>query len=130
MTVATRVAVAVVESAGRVLVGVRAEGAALAGKTEFPGGKCEADETPRSCVVRECREETGLMVIPREHLLTVTHDYAHDTVELHFWKCALAPDLPDCATVHQPFRWVDLAELPSLDFPEANQEVLALLAAS
>lgn len=128
MSGATRVAIAVVECAGRVLVGVRAEGSPLAGKSEFPGGKCDADETPRSCVVRECREETGLVVVPREHLVTVTHEYDHDTVELHFWKCALAPDLPDGAEPQQPFQWVSLKELADLDFPEANQEVLALLA--
>lgn len=123
----TRVAIAVVESAGRVLVGVRAADSPLAGKTEFPGGKCDTDETPRSCVVRECGEETGLVVVPRGHLITVTHKYEHDTVELHFWKCALAPDLPDGAAPQAPFRWVNLAELSSLDFPEANREVVRML---
>ncbi|MEZ6127993.1 MAG: CbiX/SirB N-terminal domain-containing protein [Planctomycetaceae bacterium] len=127
MTAATRVAIAVVESAGRLLVGVRPKGTVLAGKSEFPGGKCEADETPRSCVVRECREETGLVVVPRQHLMTVTHTYDHGTVELHFWKCALAPDVPDLAKPTDPFRWVDFEELQTLDFPEANRSVLAML---
>ncbi len=129
MSGATRVAIAVVESAGRVLVGVRTAGSPLAGKSEFPGGKCEADETPRSCVVRECREETGLVVVPREHLVTVTHEYDHGMVELHFWKCALAPDLPDETEPQPPFRWVNHKELADLDFPEANQEVLDILTA-
>lgn len=127
MSGAVKVAIAVVESAGHYLVGLRPEGVPLAGKTEFPGGKCEADETPRSCVVRECREETGLVVVPRQHLLTVSHEYDHGPVELHFWKCSLAPDLPDHATPQAPFRWVDLQELERLDFPEANAKVLATL---
>jgi 8-oxo-dGTP diphosphatase len=124
---ATKVAIAVVESAGQILVGVRPEGTPLAGKSEFPGGKCHTDETPRSCVVRECREETGLVVIPREHLATVTHEYEHDTVELHFWRCALAPDLPDRADPQHGFRWVRPTELAQLDFPEANREIVAML---
>ena len=122
-----KVAIAVVESAGKVLVGVRPEGTTLAGMHEFPGVKCESDETPRSCAVRECREETGLMVVPRDHLLTTTHEYDHGKVELHFWRCGLSPDLPDCAPATQPFRWVNLGELSQLNFPEGNQEVLYIL---
>lgn len=124
---ATKVAIAVVESAGQILVGVRPEGTPLAGKSEFPGGKCQSDETPRSCVVRECREETGLVVVPREHLSTVTHQYDHDQVELHFWRCSLAPDLPDLAAPQHGFRWASPAELTHLNFPEANLDIVASL---
>ena len=123
----TKVAVAVVESDGHVLVGTRPEGTPLSGTAEFPGGKCLADETPRSCVVRECREETGLMVIPQGHLVTTTHEYDHGTVELHFWRCRLAPDLSERATAAAPFRWVPAATLGELDFPDANAEVLKML---
>jgi len=80
--------------------------------------------------VRECREETGLVVVPREHLTTVTHEYDHDTVELHFWRCTLAPDFPEDAEPQAPFRWAPLAELSDLDFPKANAEVLQLLIGS
>ena len=124
----TKVAIAIVESAGHVLVGTRPAGGPLAGKAEFPGGKCLPDETPRSCAVRECREETGLIVIPREHLVTTMHEYEHATLELNFWRCALTPDLPDCSTAQQPFSWVSLQSLNELDFPEANAEVLSILA--
>lgn len=130
MSVATRVAVAVVESAGRVLVGIRPPDTPLAGKSEFPGGKCDVDETPRSCVVRECREETGLVVVPKGHLVTVTHEYDHGMVELHFWKCELAPDMPTDTEPQAPFHWAAIAELGKLDFPEANKEVLAILTES
>ncbi len=95
---------------------------------EFPGGKCESDDTPLSCAVRECREETGLLVVPREHLLTTAHEYDHGPLELHFWRCGLSPDLPDLAIPLQPFQWVNSAELSQLNFPEANREVLAILA--
>lgn len=127
MSSITKVAIAVVESDGHVLVGTRLEGSNLAGKAEFPGGKLDPDETPRSCVVRECGEETGLMVIPRGHLVTTIHKYDYGTVELHFWRCDLASDLPDRAPASEPFRWVKKAELQELDFPEANAEVLTLL---
>ena len=122
-----RIGIAVVESAGRILVGLRPAGVPLAGLSEFPGGKCEADETPRSCAVRECREETGLLIVPREHLATIEHTYAHGEVELHFWRCGLSPGLPDQAPATFPFRWVTFEELATLEFPEANKKVLAQL---
>jgi 8-oxo-dGTP diphosphatase len=130
MSGATKVAIAVVESEGYFLVGTRPEGTPLEGKTEFPGGKCEPDETPRSCVVRECSEETGLMVIPRGHLVTTTFEYNHGPVELHFWRCDLASDLPDRAVATQPFQWVSKAQLSELNFPEANAEVLSILSSN
>lgn len=123
----TKVAIAVVESAGHFLVGTRSDTAVLPGMSEFPGGKCESDETPRSCAVRECREETGLIIIPREHLTTITHDYDHGTVELHFWRCHLSPDVPDLAEPQSPFQWVAKDTLGSLEFPEANSTVLKML---
>lgn len=94
---------------------------------EFPGGKCQSDETTRACVVRECREETGLLVIPRAHLVTTTQEYDHGLIELDFWQCGLSPDLPDLAAPTSPFRWVPFALLNDLDFPAGNDEVLKLL---
>lgn len=130
MSSRTRIGIAVVESAGRILVGRRPPGKPLAGLSEFPGGKCEVDETPRSCAVRECREETGLLIVPRDHLATVEHSYSHGDVELHFWRCGLSPGLPDQATPAAPFQWVTFEELATLDFPEANKSVLEMLLAS
>ena len=127
MSAVTKVAIAVVESAGKFLVGVRSDDAVLAGKHEFPGGKCETDETPKSCAVRECREETGLLVVPREQLKTLTHQYDHGTIELHFWRCSLSPDLADCATPKPGFQWISQAVLSGLDFPDANADVVAML---
>jgi 8-oxo-dGTP diphosphatase len=124
MTTRVRIGIAVVESAGCVLVGQRPEGVPLPGLAEFPGGKCETGEIPRSCVVRECREETGLIIVPREHLATVEHSYPHGDVELHFWRCGLSPGLPDHAVPSAPFRWVSFEELATLNFPEANRTVL------
>ena len=113
------------ETGREILVARRRDDAEhLPGMWEFPGGKCEADETPRSCAVRECREETGLIIVPRTHLATIDHSYDHGDVELHFWRCGLSPGLPDHAVPSAPFRWVSFDELATLDFPEANRTVL------
>lgn len=120
----TRVGIAIVEHAGRFLVGVRPEGTPLAGAAEFPGGKCDPGETPAECAERECLEETGVHVTAVECLETRTHTYPHGTVEVHFWRCefATAP-----ASLLGAFRWVETNELASLPFPEANASVIQKL---
>ncbi len=122
-----RVAVGVIESAGHVLVGTRPEGVPLAGMSEFPGGKCLPDETTRACVVRECREETGLLIVPRRHLITTNRDYKHGLFELDFWLCGLSPDLPDLAAATDSFHWIPFGSLDDLDFPAGNDAALKLL---
>lgn len=124
----TRVGIAIVEQAGRFLVGVRPEGVPLAGAAEFPGGKCAGEESPSACAERECLEETGLAVTAVECLEMRTHRYPHGVVEIHFWICR-----PVNATAGAPllgnFRWADAAELPTLPFPDANATVIESLMA-
>ncbi len=126
--VVQRVAIAVVEQGGRYLVGMRRPGAALAGRAEFPGGKCLPTEEASACAVRECREETGLEVIALRLLYACRHVYAHGTLDLEFWLCR--PTAPEISgSVGGGFEWVPSQALKSLHFPEANQPLLGLLSA-
>lgn len=120
----TLIGIAVVESAGSFLVGRRMEGQVLAGKAEFPGGKCEPGEASDDCAVRECREETGLTVIPDRLLDRTVFEYDHGCVELHFWLCQLVDTDAD---PDGEFQWIPAAELRDLPFPEGNARVLQTL---
>lgn len=55
------VACALVDADGRVLIAQRPEGKQLAGLWEFPGGKFEAGERPEEALIRELREELGIV---------------------------------------------------------------------
>jgi len=123
----TRIAIAVVESKGRFLIRQRPQGAALAGFWEFPGGKVESGETPPEAAVRECLEESGLRVTVAGALLRVVHQYAHDTVDLHFFDCEPTenPTLPAGSWV-----WVDRSDLSDYQFPEANKSLIEYLTKS
>src|SRR6185369_16779954 len=56
------VAVALVDSDGRVLLAQRPAGKPMAGLWEFPGGKVHAGETPEAALIRELHEELGIDV--------------------------------------------------------------------
>lgn len=122
------IGIAVVEKDGRFLVGVRDADVALAGHSEFPGGKCEPGESPADAAVRECREETGLMVETVDLIARHTHTYAHGTVDLHFWRCRLSGESAGLLP-QNGFRWVPTEELATLNFPDANVSIIATLAA-
>ena len=55
-------AVALIDTANRVLIAQRPEGKSMAGLWEFPGGKVEHGETPEQALVREVREELGIEI--------------------------------------------------------------------
>ena len=118
------IAIAVVQHAGRYLVGVRPEGTRFAGYAEFPGGKVEPGETPESAAVRECLEETGLRVEAGQRL----HSVEDASAELHLHFIACRPASAE-AEPTKPFRWVDLAELAACRFPPANARVVEQLLA-
>lgn len=118
------IAVAVVERDGMFLVGTRAEGSALAGYDEFPGGKVHDGETPEQAAARECLEETGMAVVIGEAYPEVVHQYDHARVRLHFFA---ARPVDAKAEPRPPFRWIARGDLGTLRFPEANAALLAVL---
>ncbi len=99
----------------------------MPGYWEFPGGKCEPEESPEQAARRECAEETGLAVVVRRLRRVISHRYPHGHVELHYFDCETeSPDAePELAT---GFRWVPAPDLPGLPFPEANEPILIELA--
>ena len=121
-----RVGVAVVEHAGRVLVGLRRDGQTLAGHAEFPGGKCHPNEEPSDCAERECLEETGLPVTAVRLLDHRVHAYSEVTVEISFWLCR-PKDEPFANNAFCGFRFVPVRELRELPFPAANRTTIELL---
>jgi 8-oxo-dGTP diphosphatase len=121
------VTAAVIEENGRFLVTRRLEGMHLEGYWEFPGGKCEPGESLDACLRRELREELGCDATIGKELLAVTHEYPERVIELHFVKCGLTSDPK--ALLGQEMRWVSRDDLPSLKFPPADDELIALLRA-
>ncbi len=118
-----RVGIGLVRRGDAFLVRRRPAGTVYAGYWEFPGGKCEPEETPDQATARECYEEIGLRIVVGALRCTATHRYPHGLVKLHFYDCTTEDPAEDPA--HESgFLWIPVGRLGSLRFPEANEAVL------
>lgn len=98
------------------------------GRWEFPGGKVEEGEDPVDALRRELEEELGIMAEIGEHIWKTNHQYpGHNPVELHFFEVEGFAGEPLNLAFEQ-IVWLDPAELPTLDFLEADLPVVNRLA--
>ena len=121
----TVVTAAVVEIDGRFLVTRRQKGVHLEGFWEFPGGKCDRDETLKDCLARELLEELDVASRIGDELFTTTHRYPGRSVELHFFRCELLGE--PRPVLGQEMRWVRREDLAALEFPPADAELIRML---
>ena len=119
------VTAAVIRRGDAFLVTRRQAGVHLEGYWEFPGGKCDAGESLATCLEREIREELDAAIRTGREVLATEHAYPERVVELHFLECELL-DEPR-AMLGQEIRWVARADLRSLSFPPADDELIELL---
>jgi 8-oxo-dGTP diphosphatase len=120
------VAAGIIVDAGRILVARRSPSRHCGNLWEFPGGKLEPGETAEQALVRELREELGVEARVSVPYRTVSHRYPDRRVTLHFLFARIVTGEPHphgCAEL----RWVSPADLPGLEFPPADETVVAEL---
>jgi mutator protein MutT len=113
------------EDRSRALVCLRRDNDYWGGWWEFPGGKCEPDESPADCVVRELWEEVGIDVKATESLTVIQHHYADRDrlVHLHPFICELIAGTPRAIEVVK-CAWHTPAELREIRFLPANGPII------
>ncbi len=94
---------------------------------EFPGGKVEPGENEPQALKRELQEEMDYTVEIREHYMTLTHDYPDITVTLSFWLCDAASRTFN-RKEHPAHRWLRPDQLPTLQWTDADADVIEKLA--
>lgn len=99
----------------------------------MPGGKLEQNETPLQAVIREAKEETGILLLPEEinltqtiyvRILTPKQDYI-----LHLFKTVLHRSQSSDYTVmlsqeHTDYLWVNPVEAQQLNLLPGGKEIL------
>jgi mutator protein MutT len=108
----------------QILITRRPNHVVYGGYWELPGGKVEAAESPRDCLVREFEEEVGLQIEVGAALSEVEHRYEHAHVRLHPFFCRRIAGEPRNLQVAE-HRWVRMSELDDYKFPEANAPLMA-----
>lgn len=99
----------------------------MGGFWEFPGGKLGPGESPPDALVREIREELGVIVEAATPFMTYRHAYPERIVELHVFLVERYAGEPR-GIEGQPLRWVSLAEFPSAGLLEADLPIAEALA--
>jgi 8-oxo-dGTP diphosphatase len=122
------VVAAVIEEHDAFLVTRRQKGVHLAGLWEFPGGKVDSGETHGDALVREIHEELDTAIDVGALVCQATHAYDDRTVALYFYRCRLKGT--PRPLLGQEMRWVPRAELATLGFPAADEELIRRLTGS
>jgi len=94
-------------------------------KWEFPGGKLKEGESPEACIVREIREELGVEVEIHQALLPVIHHYESHSIKLLPFICHILEGVISLSE-HQDYSWVACDDLKSVDWLEADIEVVEM----
>jgi 8-oxo-dGTP diphosphatase len=123
-----KVAAAVIERDGKVLVARRKPGLAAAGFWEFPGGKVEEGEAAERCLERELEEELGVRVRVGDLLCAVPFAGPLLGLELVVFRTELLSDAFRL-TDHDEVRWLRPSDMDEAVFSEPDRPVVRMLAA-
>lgn len=93
---------------------------------EFVGGKAEPGETGEQALIRECREELGILVEPEGVFTQVIHEYPDITVRLTLFNAHIAEGVPQ-KLEHADIRWITPEEIPQYAFCPADKEILQMI---
>jgi 8-oxo-dGTP diphosphatase len=121
-------ACALVDADGRVLIAERPAGRTMAGLWEFPGGKVEAGERPEETLIRELKEELGIVV--KEACLApltfASHTYPDFYLLMPLYVCRRWEGIAT-AQEGQRLAWVRPNRLEEYPMPPADLPLISHL---
>jgi 8-oxo-dGTP diphosphatase len=110
---------AVILKDGNVLCARRGPDGLLPGLWEFPGGKIEADESPKEALAREIAEELNCIIKVGDQVESTTYEYDFAIITLTTFYCALVNGEPN-KTEHSELRWLAPELLIGLEWAPAD----------
>ena len=111
------------DNANKVLMGLRSDKGANPNFWEFPGGKCEANETLEECLHREWKEELNLN-IKIEKLVYVSQ---LENIECYFFIGKILDIGNLHVNVHQYVSFYNIDELNHIRLFKEDRNIIPLL---
>jgi 8-oxo-dGTP diphosphatase len=123
-------ACALIDADGRVLIAQRPQGKAMAGLWEFPGGKIEDGEQPEQTLIRELKEELGIVVSEAclAPLTFASHSYPDFHLLMPLYVCRKWDGIVT-ALEGQQLAWVKPNKLRDYEMPPADVPLVSHLMA-
>ncbi len=123
-------ACALIDADGRVLIAQRPEGKTMAGLWEFPGGKMEQGERPEQSLIRELKEELGIVVQEAclAPLTFASHLYSDFHLLMPLYVCRRWDGMVE-AKEGQRLKWVRPNALRDYPMPPADEPLIPHLTA-
>jgi len=123
-------ACALIDADGRVLIAQRPPGKPMAGLWEFPGGKVEPGERPEATLIRELREELGIVVSEPclAPLTFASHAYPDFHLLMPLYVCRRWDGIVT-AREHARLAWVRPGRLRDYPMPPADEPLIPHLTA-
>jgi 8-oxo-dGTP diphosphatase len=121
-------ACALIDTDGRVLIAQRPAGKPMAGLWEFPGGKVEAGERPEETLIRELKEELGIVVNEAclAPLTFASHTYPDFHLLMPLYVCRRWEGTVT-ALEDQAVTWVRPNRLRDFPMPPADEPLISHL---
>jgi 8-oxo-dGTP diphosphatase len=121
-------ACALIDSDNRILLARRPAGKPMEGLWEFPGGKIEEGETPETTLIREMREELGIIVRADclAPLTFASHDYETFHLLMPLYVCRRWEGIVS-ANEQQELAWVKPQKLRDYPMPPADLPLIPAL---
>ena len=91
---------------------------------EFVGGKVELGETKEQALIRECKEELGILLSVGDVFMDVVHEYPDITVHLTLFNATIDNGEPQ-KLEHNDIQWITSSEISNYEFCPADEEILA-----
>ena len=123
-------ACALIDPDGRVLIAQRPAGKSMAGLWEFPGGKVERGEAPEQTLIRELKEELGIVVNAAclAPLTFASHSYPDFHLLMPLYVCRRWEGIVRALEAQQ-LVWVRPNRLRDYPMPPADEPLVSHLMA-
>lgn len=115
-----KVAVAILENDGKILIAQGKPTDKLAYKWGFPGGKVADNESPEECLQRKLYQDFGINISIGEYLGSSIYHYDPIFIELMGYRIYFKDGMDLRSKNHAAIKWVSIDGLDHYDFAPAD----------